>query len=160
MTIYAVGVDPGAKESGVVCRRGNELLDHVTVRNLAYPAIPDAYLDDVKNAIVTARIEGERRVGGFPPVAVEAVEPPNPHMGMISVVAILGTATVLGAVRAWYPGAVVVDPGKNGSLPLACYPDDLIGPRERGVFGKGGLRHARSAWDIAGKAHLYAGRPQ
>jgi hypothetical protein len=158
-----VGVDPGAKTTGIVLRHGNDLLGHWTVTNPLYPALPQDYLHTVI-AVVAGAHAGETVgpvVPGFrdPLIAVEAVEPPNPHMGMISVVAILHTATVLGALRGRFD-CVLVDPGKNGSLALQFYPPELVGPRERGPYSNGKARHTRSAWDVAGKAHLFEGMPR
>jgi hypothetical protein len=78
-----VGVDPGAKTTGIVLRHGNDLLGHWTVTNPLYPALPQDYLHTVI-AVVAGAHAGETVgpvVPGFrdPLIAVEAVEPPHGH---------------------------------------------------------------------------------
>lgn len=70
-------------------------------------------------------------------------------IGPIEPGALIGLGMVAGAVLAYFPDAIVVP--QAGSSPLYAYPKDLVGPRE--TTGTGGrLRHARSAWDVAGGA--------
>lgn len=159
--IAVIGIDPGAKHTGIVLRQHRDVLHHVTIANPAYPAITQDYLDRVLNAVQTAKVAATAATfpRSTPLIAVEGVEAPNPHLGMINTLGVLGIAQVLGAIRGRFR-VVVVDPGKNGKLPLQTYPPALIGPRETGVYGQGKLRHERSAWDVAGKAHLYQGIEQ
>ncbi|MCA1841749.1 MAG: hypothetical protein LC792_00905 [Actinobacteria bacterium] len=138
-----IGVDPGAAETGVVVRRGDDLVSAVVIDRR--PGQPLAvYLASVLRVLRVVAVEGAT-------IAVEDVTPPNPHMGMIAVGGLIGTAAVLGAVLGAHPGAVVVPAGGNGSGPLCAYPPSLRPTRGKGA-GYDRLRHARSAWDIAGGA--------
>lgn len=140
-----VGVDPGHSETGIVLRLGDELLEHSTVIR---DDEPDGRYVDRVNAVVNTRSELHKNCL----VAVEGVRAPNPHVGRVTnVTGLLGTAIVLGGVLAWWPDALVIPPGGNGSGPLAAYPEALRPTRGRGA-GKDNLRHERSAWDVAGAA--------
>lgn len=84
-------------------------------------------------------------------VAVEGTNQPTGHMGMTSVAGLLDTAWTAGGIVAvcgdYRIPLVVVPPGGHGSNPLAVYPPQLVGERER--KGAGRLRHVRSAFDVA-----------
>lgn len=140
-----VGVDPGGTWTGLVARRGDELLDFAVLRR-------EARQPDVRwVARVLSEIEYLR--GPDPVVlAVESVVAPTGRLGMISLEGLLGAAMVLGAVLGEYPEAVTVSPGGHGSAVLAAYPPGLRAQGE--TAGTGRWRHARSAWDIAGAAQF------
>jgi hypothetical protein len=144
-----IGVDPGSRHTGVVVRRGDELVEHQTFERVGPGEIPDrAYLRSVLVAL-TRLVDTHDAL-----VVVEGVQKPSPFMGasgnvsFSNVSGILGTAVVFGAVVAVLP-SVVVPPGGNGSGPLRAYPPELRPTRGKGA-GKDKLRHERSAWDVAG----------
>jgi len=142
-----VGVDPGANETGVVARRGGELLAAEIVSRGRAP-------DGQYLALVLACVGAMVQLCDAAVVAVEGLVHPRAYRGgdlqMVNVSGLLGTAAVYGAVLARWPSAVVVAPAGHGSSPLAAYPQALLGRNER--RGTGRRRHARSAWDIAGAA--------
>lgn len=148
MTPAVIGVDPGGRTTGVVARVAGQLLAADLVTRDGPELFPDAaYLDEVVTAIgglvVYAECDRGRAV-----IAVEGVVHPSGHVRMINAAGLLGTACVLGAVLAHFPGAVVVAPAKHGVGPRNAYPAQLWPPGEQ--KGTGRRRHVRSAWDIAG----------
>jgi len=150
-----IAVDPGARGTGLVLRRGDQLLDHTLVERAGRGPLPDAvYLRQVNAAVgrlfhVAAASRPVVAADAIV-VAVEDLHAPNPHLGTTNVLGVLGAAMVLGAVLDRWPDALRVPPGGHGAGPLAAYPAVLRGPRER--RGTGARRHLRSAWDIAGAA--------
>jgi hypothetical protein len=160
-----VGVDPGARWIGICARRGVDVLGwhvidtHDLEPDATRPGRPT--LEDIVNTI------GEIVAGQPFRVAVEDVDPPNAHhngqVSIIQVEPLLRTAEVIGYVERAYPDAVRVPPRGNGSRTLASYPRCLVGNREyANAVRKGALladapqnsslRHARSAYDVAGAA--------
>ena len=117
-------------------RDGDDLIDWLLLERKGRP------LDDLI-ADVVAQVKGCQSL-----IAVEELVHPTPHMGLANVRGLLDTAQILGAVVAVGMLVVRVRPAKFGTAPLASYPAALVGERE--VSGKGRLRHARAAWDIAG----------
>jgi len=106
---------------------------------------PDSgYLIEVRDTVAAAL----DIAGGDAVIAVEGVVNPSPHLGLSNPGGIIAAGMVLGAVLVGHPDAVLVRPGRHGSQALNSYPSELIGPRE--TTGAGKLRHARSAWDVAG----------
>ncbi len=155
-TTRSVGVDPGSRETGVVVLDGKKVVDHCVVVRPAddRDRVPGSrYLNEVVDAVADAvTTAGDGSVFG-----VESVKKPNPHMGLISVTGLLGTAAVLGAVLAVFPQAVLVEPGGHGDGPVKAYPAELRPARGQGK-GKDRLRHCRSAYDVALAARIIAGR--
>lgn len=134
MTRPFIGVDPGAKETGVVVRTGETIWWQSVLTGT--PAeivreVRDLWLDLL-----------------HPILAVEDLNAPNPHVGMMNPASLIGTAKVLGAILGAFPEAIVVPPGGNGSGPLSAYPEALRPTRGKGA-GKDKLRHCRSAWDVS-----------
>lgn len=162
-----LGVDPGGKSTGLAVRHGAELLEHATVTRAADEdtvrgiGVGPAYL-----TAVLRRVAELLEAHGCRLIAVEGVTKPNPHVtrrngkSLTDPTGILGAAMVLGAVIGAHPEAVIVPPGGNGSRVLALYPLELVGSREaaagRNRIGMGQLRHARSAFDVAGQAGVHA----
>lgn len=147
-----LGIDPGGKTCGMVLRQGRTVTRAVLVINSDAPALSRDYLAEVIDAAEDAYEwgsyfdpPGTRRL-----VAIEDVVHPNPHLGLANMDGLLHTAQVLGALRVRFPDAILVRPGGHGSAPLASYPPELVGDKE--IKGTGKLRHARSAYDIAGAA--------
>lgn len=150
MTVAVIGVDPGGRFTGVIARVGPRLLYGATVtRDDCVPS----YLVEVRRTIEAA-IDAVYRAQRYPVltpiVAVEDLNEPTPHKGLINVNGLIGTAQVLGAVLCAHPTAIIVAPGGHGSAPLPAYPAALVGSRE--VAGTGKKKHMRSGWDIAGVA--------
>jgi hypothetical protein len=148
-----VGIDPGGRWTGVVARRFDAVVWAAVITREGDMA---SYLTEIKAAVGDAIATHLLAVDVT--VAVEGLVKPTPHMGVISLTGLLDTAVVLGAVMAWWPSAVIVPPGDNGAGPLTAYPARLVGARE--VKGEGIARHARSAWDVAGRAVLYRSVPR
>lgn len=162
--VIVVGVDPGARATGIV------VVDHsghpgqlsyraelVTSTTVTRPLddgplvkVPRAYLVDVV-ATVTAAVRDHAAAL----LAIEDVNAPSwRHAGKTKPVdpaGIIATAIVLGALRgrAWQLPVVDVAPGGNGRrLPLHAYPDPLC----TGGKGHDKRRHERSAFDVAAQA--------
>lgn len=159
-----LGVDPGGAATGLCVRRGPVVVGHGVVeapdalKGGAMLASPE-YLAAIRLDVLEALARG---IDG---VAIEGVRKPNPHLNrrngksVIDPGPIIATGVVLGAVHEVVTGAgipvVWVPPGKNGSQPLYAYPAELVSDAERrhglNRVGDGGiLRHARSAYDVAG----------
>jgi hypothetical protein len=140
-----LAVDPGARGTGVIVRKGNQLVAYHLVERADPGLFPGAaYLREV-NAVIG-------QLGGWRPdlLAIEDLRAPNPHLGLTNVTGALGAAMVLGAILDRWADVLLVAPGGHGSGLLLAYPAELRGPRER--KGTGVRRHLRSAWDIAGAA--------
>lgn len=165
-----LGVDPGGRWTGILVRRGVDVLAHVTVtRDTDEDAdagtrgvgVGPAYVADV--CIAAAELADVHAVDL---VAVESVVAPNPHVNRrngkatTNPTGALGAAMVYGAILRDWPAAVIVAPAGNGSLPLSAYPPELVSDQERrrglNRIGDGKLRHVRSAYDVAGRGPLYA----
>lgn len=141
-----VGVDPGGRTTGVVAIDED---DKVTFAELVER---DGEWHDYRSEVIGALIDAARghiRCGcDEMVVAIEDVVDPNPHMGLTNIRGLLDTARILEAVCMHVgPSVVVVPPGGHGSGPLAAYPPELVGPREKAGTGK--RRHVRSAYDVA-----------
>ncbi len=169
----ALGVDPGGDSTGFAVRAGDRVLAHAVVardgdetgpRGLGIgPPRPGSYLSDVAETLAELAAEHDPDV-----VGIEGLVKPNPHANrrngssIIDVRPLLATALVLGHLAARCPAAVWVPPGGHGSLLLAAYPAELITPGERrhglnrAAPQNTPLRHARSAYDVAGAASLLA----
>lgn len=148
-----IGVDPGGRQTGLVVRCGDSCLAADLVTREGPETFPEAdYLGEVVEAIGGLVVYASQDLpelfgAGWPRVAVEGVVHPNGHVRMINAAGLLGTATVLGAVLAHFPAALVVPPAGHGAGPRQAYPAALWPPTEK--RGAGRCRHLRSAWDIA-----------
>ena len=152
-----LGIDPGAKVTGMCVIDGREVIASVDVAT-AHDLFPAhrTYIQEVVNQAY--RLLDSLQVQT---VAVEAITRPSWHMkgrAAADPTALLATAEVLGGVLgfAWPVPIVQVQPGKNGSQPFGTYPPNLITPAERRAqgwqlktAGKGQLCHQRSAFDVA-----------
>lgn len=145
-----IGVDPGGSSTGVVTRAGDQLLAWAVVRrqkNEEDAAFLSRVLDEVDDQVVAHDV---------PTIAVERVSAPGGfargaatgHRTPIALKGLVGTAAVYGAVLGVYRHAYVVAVGGHGANDRAAYPAELWSDRE--PLGTGYLRHARSAFDIAG----------
>lgn len=141
-----IGVDPGGANTGIVLREGSSLIDHALIQAKDYDWPEYLYAVMVQiNAFGIASRESHCLL------AVEDLNPPNPHMGTISVKGLMATAQVLGAITGRYPARELIPPGGHGSHDIRAYPTELVGKRETKA-GQGKLKHCRSAWDVAGVA--------
>lgn len=180
---YVLGIDPGGSATGLCLRNGEgELLAHSVLtrrRNspitdhirLILEAVDDlvepdtAYVYRMSQAEPVARLPLIGRPNTEDPdvnrgtlvIAAEDIVDPNPHLGITALRGLLDTALVLGGILGRWPDTVLVRPGRHGSQPLPAYPPQLAGPRES--IGTGILRHARSAYDIAGAAGMFTVPP-
>lgn len=149
-----IGIDPGAKYTGVVIRDGDAILHASTlVRKEAQDSTTWALavIRDIKNILAEHT--------SLMPVAVEGINDPKGfHRGQRAAINpkdIIRAGIVLGAVIATWPDAIVVPPGNNGSQHYTHYPADLIGRRPADLPGSsnnaGTRDHEQSAYDVAGK---------
>lgn len=165
-----LGIDPGGRSTGVVIRRRDELLAAAVIERH-----PSNVIDDHEYGLALwvrqAVEETDRLLGAtlevYGPAAVEvAVETfrrPSPHArrtdgnSLTNVDGLLATAAVVGALTRRHGYITrLVEPGGHGSRPDGTYPLEL---RPKASTTRKGppadrLRHARSAWDIAGAAIL------
>jgi len=153
--VIVVGVDPGARDTGIsLVRFGPDPIPELVASTTIHRTddrdlldVPPAYLWDVNAAI----LEGIREYGADR-LAVETVKRPawrvNGKVKPLDPTAIMSTAIVVGAVlgRSWPVQLVRIPPRANGRLlPLNRYPKPLA------TAGKGHdkRRHERSAFDVA-----------
>jgi hypothetical protein len=172
VSAVVLGVDPGAKGTGLALVAHGQLRHAETVRTVrADPLRPaHTYLASVLEQVTLALIDAGQRGELVEAIAVEGVTKPNPHMNRRNGRAatdpshIMGAAMVFGAVVAhdWPVRVLVVRPGGNGSRPLGAYPSPLVSDAERRVSGwqmrpagTGKLKDQRSAYDVAREAAQY-----
>jgi hypothetical protein len=155
-----LAVDPGARETGIVLvrdpdRAGEALLHHQVLARADNEAVHD-YARRIVHRLADLGLDRLDQPELL--LAVEGVVAPNPHLGTVGVGHQQDTAVVFGAVVGWAFHAVVVRPGRHGKHPLAAYPPQLVGPREKGPYGSSSnpLRHCRSALDVARAAPRFA----
>lgn len=169
-----IGVDPGARHTGVTVRAGRDYLWHAVTTRLDQD-VP-GYLAAVSQTMQAAA-DVAHASGGAGLWAVEATGAPKWFMNgkatpvrpvdLIAVAMVegwvLNEATALGG----NVPPVRVKAGKNGSQALSTYPKQLVTAAEASrrnrtrtwhqPAGKSAdINHARSAWDIAGTAALLA----
>ena len=150
--MIVVGVDPGSRETGLILRSNDDLLDfHVAVRGDRRKLPSGGYLRDVVGRVRKWEVEHGVEVIGVETVAWWPATgkggPPRNQHGLY------GTAMVLGAVLLRWPDAVEVEPGKgHGGLHRQAYPVQIRGTDA----GADRLRHCRSAWDVSfGAEHIH-----
>lgn len=158
--MIVVGVDPGARWTGVVARHRRELLHHAVVENPAEDrsvgagyggavcrAIRDAVEVSGRGDVVSA-LQGPcepsphvmRPGRGDVVIAVEDVRAPSPHVrradgrSLTNPGPIIETGVLLGWIMASFQliEVVIVQPGGNGSQAAATYPRELFTDREWG----------------------------
>ena len=157
---WVLGIDPGAKATGVVVRTGDVLAYGTTaVRDKGETV--EQYAAGVVNLVAGITERFTELLENYPLVAIEGVLAPNVWNNGDRVVLhpqfVMDTCTVAGHVagRATAERLEVnwVRPGHNGQGFMGAYPADLRPNRGKGA-GKDRLRHMRSAWDVAGAALL------
>lgn len=168
MTGPWIGIDPGGRSTGIAVRNGTDLIwwavlertgDDDPIRGVG---VASRTIEMVLAGIGTALAHA----GPGAHLAVEGVVAPTPHInGKLRITdptPAIAAAIVLGGVLAAHPGVVVVPPNRHGRGMLGGYPPELVTDAERrgGLRREAGqsatVRHARSAWDVAGvgPAHL------
>jgi hypothetical protein len=159
VTAVWIGVDPGARRTGIAMRNGTTLLGWRLIERATDEGETGAgptYWADIHDAIrglaITApgdwrlAIEGVRAPGGFRDGKRQFAHPRD----------LIALAATYGAILDHHPGAVTVPPGAHGRGALTAYPTALITAAERrlGVNRAAGdsapISHVRSAWDVAG----------
>jgi hypothetical protein len=164
-----VGVDPGARYSGVCASNGGDVVTWTVVDREDDPA---TYLVRVETEVCMALahpnflVTGSRTIDGAA-VAIEDVNAPSPHMGLARPADLIALGRAVGYLQRAFPGALLIPPNKHGSRPWGTYPAELLTAREQAnakakplaVAGQSSLlRHARSAYDVALAAPLHARR--
>lgn len=153
--IIWLGFDPGGRDTGGVLRCGSTLLAYVVKTSTAgVNKLPTReYVNDV---IAWGREETAHHesLGHQVRVAIENLTVPTGYKhgerAWTPPATIMGVAMVFMGLAVAFPDAVIVPTGRHGQHPLPLYPKVLVGPRT--TKGTGDLlRHARSAWDIAGE---------
>lgn len=158
-----LGVDPGARETGLVVVRGDELIGSDVIRAEGkldpHNPVDPVYLRALR--ICLEALLGRAGVGhGLDAVAIENVAAPNPHLGMTNAAGIVAVGAVVGMLWSWAYDlgdpvpVMLIDTEGHGSSLLAGYPKDLQPTRGQGK-GTDILRHARSAYDVALAARWY-----
>lgn len=181
-----LAIDPGSQSTGVCLRVGVEALEAVTVeRNERYEGDGHTFPSRYAQAVIETCREITRRnrkalneaaqahsvqPGGLRH-AVETLVPPTPRpvkgrqVGVAPRVLeyLPGAATVLGAVIGTWPRTILVPPrggAAGGWDALEGAPSSLRGRTPAGwLSGSSDRSHQRSAWAIAGAAHLLAAPP-
>lgn len=158
-----IGVDPGARYTGVVIRDGDVPLYSATLvrpDSMSQTGWALHCVDEIRKVI-------DAHPGGILPVAVEGVRPPKGFVrgrkAPVNPGDIMFAAVVLGAVIGTWRDAVIIPPGGNGSQHITHYPPALVGRRPKTLPGSsngaGTRDHEQSAFDVAGKGAKLVYRP-
>lgn len=159
-----IGVDPGARWTGIVVRSSADLWWHIVIDRDDCDGWP-GYLDAVETGMQAASREAH---GGPDPVTwrVESVVGPVGYE-FVRPADLIGLGITEGWVRRVvtvvdpWAQPVLVRPSGHGHKPLSTYPRALVtdtearyADRHRSWHRPAGqnavIRHARSAWDVAG----------
>lgn len=150
-----LGIDPGARYTGVVIRDGDVVLHSSTLVR------PETIESGTEWALscVTQVLEIVQEYGTIP-VGIEGISDPKGFQhgkkAAINPKDIIRAGIVLGALVVVFPNAAIIPPGKNGSKHYSHYPSVLIGRRPSDLPGSsqsaGTRGHEQSAYDVAGKA--------
>ena len=155
---WVLGVDPGAKATGVVVRTGVELAYGTTaVRDKGETV--EQYAAGVVNLVAGITERFTELLENYPLVAIEGVLAPNVWNNGERVIlhpqSVMDTCLVAGHIAGWATAERLevewIRPGHNGQGFMGAYPAALRPTRGKGA-GKDRLRHVRSAWDVAGAA--------
>jgi hypothetical protein len=153
-----IGVDPGARYTGIVAVEDRKVAACVVIDRDHYP---DHYLDQIEQRVRVALAALSPSVQ----VAIEDVNAPSPHMGIARPADLITLGRTVGYLQRAFPDALLIPPNKHGSHPWGTYPPELLTAREKvnakakplAVAGQSStMRHARSAYDIALAASLNA----
>lgn len=151
-----LGIDPGGAATGMVLREHAGVHAYAVIERKKLPELD--YLRSVAEAIVPL-------TGHIDHVAIEGLVAPSPYINgkkqLIRPEHVMNVSVTYGWILSVLVNVldlepIIVPPNGHGSRHEALgldvrrlYPAELIGSRE-GPAGTGILRHARSAWDIAG----------
>lgn len=168
--VTTIGVDPGARWTGIVVRSLADLLWHTVIDRYDCAGWP-GYLDAVEAGMQTASREAH---AGPAPVTwrVESVVEPVGYE-FIRPADLIGLGIAEGWVRRAvtvvdpWAHPVLVRPAGHGHKPLSTYPRALVTAAEarfadrsrswnRPAGQNAVIRHARSAWDVACPSSLTA----
>ena len=131
-TAWVLGIDPGAKATGVVVRSGDELAYGTTaVRDKGETV--EQYAAGVVNLVAGINERFTELLEGRPLVAIEAVLAPNAWNNGERVVlhpqSVMDTCTVAGHIAGWATAERLevewVRPGHNGQGFMGAYPAEL-----------------------------------
>lgn len=152
--ITVMGIDPGARYTGIVVRDNDEpLYSGIFVRPIEMSATDWALECRTRSLEVFHEYKPTH-------VALEGISDPKGfykgQQAAINPKDIIRTATVLGGLVITWPEAIIVEPGGNGDRHESFYPDALNKRRPKDLPGsnKGAntRKHEKSAYDVAGKA--------
>jgi hypothetical protein len=165
-----IGIDPGARWTGIVVRDGMTLLGWTVIDRKKIDPDSERHTPATMEAVVEA--VGLLADPATCRIAIEDADRPNPHVtrkngnSLIDTRHIIDTARLVGYLQCAFPHAVIVRTNGHGSQALASYPhgpDGIVTDTERAnAIRRGRLMapaprnppqcHARSGWDIAGAA--------
>jgi hypothetical protein len=157
-----IGIDPGVTWTGIVVRSGSTLLHHDVVDAGQVPNYRAALAGGIAAAWLTCA-----ETGGDPGIAIEDWNRPTPQLGQVRPAELMALADTVGYCHGWCEGKFGTDlvmrvpPTGHGRRPLSTYPRPLVTDGEWRVAVRDrsfhqparantDLRHARSAWDVAG----------
>lgn len=146
-----IAVDPGGAACGLVklTTTASDALRPAYVDHRLIERADGEPIESVARRCCKAvgELVGDPETAGDWFVACEALNEPNPRLGIIRTRGLLDTSHVIGALAVLFHPQMV-RPYKHGGMYAEWYPDELIGPREdrRKLTGK--LRHCRSAYDV------------
>lgn len=151
-----LGVDPGARYTGVVLRDGDAVLHASTLVRSQDMTSGTEWALKVVQEVEAIHASYDLSI----PVAIEGISDPkgfqHGKQAAINPKDIIRAGIVLGALVQRYPDSHIVKPGNNGSQHYTHYPDVLIGRRPAELPGNsnsaGTRNHEQSAYDVAGKA--------
>ncbi len=177
-----VGIDPGSTITGIVVRRGDDLLGHTLVRravdealipsNRGIPVGP-SYGQTLAVAVRHAILQAHEAAAGIAPVRVaveDLIAPAGRVRGQIQgarPVDLMAASKALAYVELAAHESplcelVRVPADRNGRNWLSQYPAALVTDRERSkglnrpAEHNADVNHCRSAWDVAGAGPAYA----
>ena len=154
-----IGVDPGARYTGVVIRDADVPLYSATLVRPDDMSGPDWALSVVSQV---RKILEDNNWWGIP-MGIEGISDPKGFYrgkkASINPKDIIRAGMVVGALYATYDNVIIIPPGDNGSQHLSFYPDALKGRRPKDlpgdVQGAKTRGHEQSAYDVAGKTQKW-----
>ena len=146
-----VGIDPGGRYTGIVARYTSTVIEWRSIDLGAdWASIPNHH---GANQIQAALLDLTHNLTGPILIGIEDVNPPTPHMGIVSLAGLVKTAWYAGALyklaAALDLDAVMVPPGGNGANPPHTYPAALRKRRPDWTLGNKKAAHLYSAWDVS-----------
>lgn len=150
-----IGVDPGARYTGVVVRDADVPIWVATFVRPENMTGPEWAVNVVDQLVAVLADNGWENI----PMGVEGVNDPKGfHKGKKAALNprdIIRAGMVVGAVCATWRRAHIIPPGGNGTQHISHYPDMLVGRRPKTLpgltQGASTRNHEQSAYDVAGK---------